>query len=205
MNRGCLYSVGEFWGRSMTRGEYRDPPRFHVVSAWTPTRYPGPSPEETGYRPPSPETSPALPPPVAVTPAPVALPTPAIAPVAPPPARPSLPPSGASGLYDLSHLLQRLWTAPVDRSGVHAAPGPSAPREATMGSPSPTASSPPVVSPNPAPAESTPAILRWGRGDSAPEPTSPRRNRAWICPRCRLTNAPWTRSCPDCRTAAPDL
>ncbi|MGB6500244.1 MAG: hypothetical protein WBG19_02430 [Thermoplasmata archaeon] len=183
---------------------HREPPKFHVVSAWTPTRYPGPNAEERGFRTsPSPPAAPVRPAPTPVAASPIPLPTPATVAPLPSSAPPSEEPLSApaktpapTGLYNLHSLLSRAWSEPPAGHG-------SSPTVAMV----PPAERPaPVLPPSSSSGTSSTSLLATAGASARPFSPSHRGStgpRAWICPRCRLTNAPWSRACTSCRTAAP--
>lgn len=172
------------------------PPRFHVVSAW----HDPPSPEvgrrAEVARPQAPVESPPAETPRVLSAAPAGPDPSTVLPQgagagAPPPSTPG------PGLYDLPGLLTRIWSAPrhdppaLGRpSGAERRPDP--PLEEVRSRLDPSAYAPYQV-------PERPAFL-------SPEAFAsplPRRTRPWICPGCQLPNAPWSKECTSCRTAAP--
>jgi len=107
------------------------------------------------------------------------------------PSSPALPHAALSASsatpVDVRALLARRWLA---------APAPSAP-VSLPSAVGPTDAAPPIpAAPDPTPVEE--------RRPSFVAP-APRRTRPWICPACRLNNAPWSKACTGCRSPAPPL
>lgn len=176
----------------------RTPPKFHVVSAWSPDRYPGPEPEETGLR-----LEPPAPPPAVAAPAPSAPPIsessslPVPSPLEPVPSGPE--PAHPSMLYNLPALLGRVWSRPPSARDPRTPVAADHSRSSATG-PQAALPTPPRGGPAaPLPSDPSPAATNSG-ADRSP---APRWAHAWICPECRLTNAPWSKACTGCRTAAP--
>lgn len=183
-------------GRARTVGETRPPPKFHVLSAWSPSRYPGPSVEERGF---GPEPVPPSVPRPRAEGEKRAAPSEARGRTTPPSPLPVQSPaiSNDGRPYNLNSLLGRVWSIPETtapgasaRSGSPAVAEPSPtsrsamPSRFTSNGPTPTA-----------PSKSAPV--------RPPSGAQPRWARAWICPECRLTNPPWSHACTACRAAAP--
>lgn len=180
--------------------ETHQPPRFHVVSVW----HDPPSPEVERHRE-SPAPRPPLPPETTADPRsprsePVPPPEPALTVSTPPDPAPPRTSLRGPGLYDLPGLLTRIWSAPAHHSAALAPVGPkSAPQTGTGGASIAPESRlvPGVYTPYEVP---TRPIFLTPEAYASP---LPRRTRPWICPSCQLPNAPWSRNCTSCRTAAP--
>lgn len=169
----------------------------------------GPSPSPTAaprretVRPPAPKPSP---PPVASVPRP-GPPAPTVAPAS----RPPSPTSPAVREYDPRQASPPALPRPTSSANRAPVSGSAAPR---AGAPprAPARPSSPGPSPNlPAGAAPAAAAPKAAAPPPAPAPVSaspagtpaPSRLRAWVCPGCRLVNAPWSTHCTRCRTAAP--
>ena len=175
------------------------PPRFHVLSVW----HDPPSPEMGRHielattRPPL-DPGPSVPPALAV--ASVAPQESRMERVRVPSPSPVSPPARAQGLYDLPALLTRIWTAPRYHSAAIGAPSASE----SSGGPSDWPGAP--VRSRLVPDAYSPYQIPERPAFLSPEAYAsplPRRSRPWICPNCRLPNAPWSKSCTSCRAAAP--
>jgi len=190
------------------------PPRFREISQWTGTRYDPhperrPAPNRTAAPPPlNPEAYAPMPPAQRVMPPP-ALGSPADGPTV----RLAAPVSSAGdgALVRYGNLASALGAKPAE---------PTPPLRPAV---TPRAGPPPLPtpsSPNVAAGRSVPASPSAARSSSAPAsassspppppaavPTSsgssPARTMSWKCPKCGLTNAPWSRSCTRCQTAVP--
>jgi len=137
---------------------------------------------------------------------------PAPAAVPPPrPAAPSYPPSrttAATTRYGGAPALPRSSRAPA--TGAMRSPGGPVPSTR-----SPVPATPPsrtAVTPGPALPPSVPSVppslptAAPVRAEAPPASSAlpgSRRTRVWVCPQCKLVNAPWSAACTRCRTAAP--
>jgi hypothetical protein len=173
-----------------------------------------PAAEVSGNAPLSPEAYAPLPPPHRV------YPPPALGRPAPPPTSPELPRFGS-----ISEALAA--RAPGPAPAQTSRPNPTAPPlpkpiprtagpEGTGALPSPTTLKPRPLAPAasvtapPPPASRTsataapPVVLpRSARAVDGVAPTQVNRGRSWKCPKCGLTNAPWSTSCTRCHSPAP--
>lgn len=200
-------------------------PRYRGLVQWVagPPRRPGPAPFVARTPSVSERSSSPVPRPSRASTVMPAGPPPEATPV--PPARPvpvAVPESGSPSYGTLSAALAGKPTAspgptPYTPPPVRPLPGPTqsseprrplTPYTGPTGTPPPALPSGPAVGSAPKPVRSTAASSASAAPPATEEtktvPPAPVR-QAWKCPKCGLTNAPWSRSCTQCRAPAPPL